>query len=58
MNECIGFRLGQVVVVPHQGQKRRVQIRSIRRDPLATWLIYFIDRVPYRCPAEVATPVF
>jgi hypothetical protein len=52
-----GFRLGQEVVVPHQGQKRRVQIRNLIHSTFGTQIVYFIDRTLYFCPAEAARRV-
>ncbi|QZZ18921.1 hypothetical protein J5X98_15865 [Leptothermofonsia sichuanensis E412] len=57
-SERVGFYPGQVVIVPHKGHRKRVQIRSIKTDAIAVWLIYFVDRVPYRCPVNLARPVF
>ncbi|MBD2020048.1 hypothetical protein H6F43_07595 [Leptolyngbya sp. FACHB-36] len=58
MSQQLGFRAGQVVLVPHNGCRRRVQIRNVKIDAVTTWLVYFVDRTPYRCPAKFARPVF
>lgn len=51
------FRLGQEVVVPHQGKKRRVQIRNLIHSALGTQIVYFVDLSLYMCPAEAVSLV-